>query len=110
MFIDQPSETTLDRIPNSILVYDDNDAIGKDASQRLMTAPNIKSFAFVGITRCWSNERGDAFMRELWRRGRNELRSSRHHKKWPCRNVVLSDYWYAFSAIYASSDFRNGTA
>ncbi len=73
VFIDQPSETTLDRIPNSILVYDDNDAIGKAAAQRLMAAPNVKSFAFAGIPRCWSNERGDAFMRELRRRGRDAV-------------------------------------
>ena len=56
-------------IPDSVFVNDDNDAIGKAAAQRLLSTPTVKSFAFAGVARCWSKERGAAFMRELRRCG-----------------------------------------
>lgn len=69
VFIDQPNKAILDRIPDSVFVNDDNDAIGKAAAQRLLSTPTVKSFAFAGVARCWSKERGAAFMRELRRCG-----------------------------------------
>ena len=69
VFIDQPNKAILARIPDSVFVNDDNDAIGKAAAQRLLSTPTVKSFAFAGVARCWSKERGAAFMRELRRCG-----------------------------------------
>lgn len=67
VFIDQPSDDALARIPRSVFVNDDNAAFGKAAARRLASSPLLRAFAFseAATARAWSAERGAAFADEL---------------------------------------------